>query len=210
MNRRQLLKTLTLAGLTPLMTSFAPWDPTPRTASSFMITDRPADDLPRLLRLLGLDPATAHITKMPMQPAAQDVSILHDGRLVDPATPGVPGALAGFAAELRARPQPGAVLVSVEPRRATPGDVVTFEYDGQVYDQVSLHRAFDRIEMPGLLGPTVFALREGQLSVLTSSCRHQLCKKMGARASGRIICAPNRLVATLPRSASMRLDAVTG
>ena len=210
MNRRQLLKTLTLAGLTPLVTSFAPWDPTPRAASSFMITARPADDLPRLLRLLGLDPAAAHITRTPMQPAAQDLSLLRDGKLVDPTTPGVPEALAGFAAELRARTQPGSALVSVEPRREMPRDVVVFEYDGQVYDEVSLHRAFDRIEMPGLLGPTVFALHEGQLSVLTSSCRHQLCKKMGARTGGRIICAPNRLVATLPRPASLGLDAMTG
>ena len=88
--------------------------------------------------------------------------------------------------------------------------MVVFEHDGQVCDQIPLHDNFARIEMPGLLGPTVFTLQDGRLSVVTSSCRHQLCKKMGARAGGRIICAPNRLVATLPRPASMGLDAVTG
>ncbi len=210
MNRRQLLKTLSLAGLTPLVTSFAPWSPAPRRASSFIITDRPSEDVPRLLRLLGLDAASARVTKTPMQPAAQDLSLLRDGRLIDPTMPEVPDALARFAAELRARAQPGALFVSIEPRRDTPRDVVVFEYDGQVYDQIPLHRSFDRIEMPGLMGPTVFALREGRLSVVTSSCRHQLCKKIGARAGGRIICAPNRLVATLPRPASIGLDAVTG
>ena len=210
MNRRQLLKTITLAGLTPWVTSFAPWNPAPRHTSSFIITDRPAQDLPRLLRLLGLDPAASHIARAPMQPAAQDLSLLHDGGLVDPTTPGVSDPLAGFAAELRARPQPGSVLVSVEPRQETPREVVVFEHDGQVYDRIPLHHNFARIERPGVLGPTVFALQEGRLSVVTSSCRHQLCKKIGARSGGRIICAPNRLVATLPHPASLGLDAVTG
>ena len=210
MNRRQLLKTITLAGLTPWVTSFAPWDPRPRYASSFIITDRPAEDGPRLVHLLGLDLAAAHIARTPMQPAAQDLSLIQHGGLVDPTIPGVSEPLAGFAAELRARPQPGSVLVSVEPRQETPQDVVIFEHDGQVYDQIPLHHNFARIEMPGVLGPTVFALQEGRLSVVTSSCRHQLCKKMGTRSGGRIICAPNRLVATLPRPASMGLDAMTG
>ena len=210
MNRRQLLKTLALAGLTPWMASVVPWSPAPRYASAFLITGRPAQDLPRLLRLLGLDPAAAHIARTPMQPAPQDLSLLHHGSLVDPLTPGVPAPLAGFAAELRARAQPGTMLLSVEPRQETPRDVVVFEHDGQVYDQIPLHHTFARIEMPGVLGPTVFTLQEGRLSVVASSCRHQLCKKMGARAGGRIICAPNRLVATLPRPASVRWDAVTG
>ncbi len=211
MNRRQALKALSLAGLTPFLASMAPWPSVLDRSSFFLLTDRPADDLPRLLRLIGAEAEAMETAVRPMPPAAQDLSLLRQGHLVDPTrTPDVPPPVAHLAAELRARPHPGTALVTVEPRQAAPHDEVVFEYDGRVYDRVSLHRSYARIEMPGRLGPTVFRLHDGQLSVVTSSCRHQLCKKMSGQATGRIICAPNRLVATLPRPALPGIDAITG
>lgn len=211
MNRRQALKTLTVAGLMPWATRPAARHLAVDGTSFFLVTDRPTADPARLVRLLGLDPSAISVTTRSMDPAAQDLSLFRRGHLVDPTrSAAVAPPLADLAAELRARPQPGAFLVTLTSRPSVPGDAVVFEVDGRVYDQVPLDRSFGRIVVPGAQGPTTFELRDGRLSVVSSSCRHQLCKKMGPRTDGALVCAPNRLVATLPPPAPSLFDAVTG
>jgi hypothetical protein len=56
---------------------------------------------------------------------------------------------------------------------------------------------------------TVFAVDDGQVRVRSSSCRHELCRNCGKVSSGRIVCAPNRLVATVAGVRSP-YDAITG
>jgi hypothetical protein len=110
---------------------------------------------------------------------------------------------------VRARTTPGTVLLTVEAPRPHGGDTIVLASDGRTCEHVDPRRTYGRIVIPGALGPMVFQLRDGRLSVVEASCRHALCRKMGARASGRILCAPNRVVATLPGSQA-RLDAWTG
>lgn len=211
MDRRKLLKMISLAGVGSLMAGASCWHREATRPSYFLITAQPDADRERLLRLAGLARvASLNVTTSPIQPAGQDLSIFCQGRLLDPAQDeAVARPMANFAQELRARPRRGHVLLAIEPTPPRPADVVTFEHDGVVIDRISLRKNYTHIDVPGEQGPTVFRLREGKLWVVASSCRHELCKKMGARATGAFICAPNRLVATLPSTPGV-MDAITG
>ncbi|MFQ5568442.1 MAG: NusG domain II-containing protein [Rhodothermales bacterium] len=211
MHRRTLIKMMSLAGIGSLATGVSLWGNKEEAFSYVLITAQPIEDAATLTRLAGLNTTDAlDISTRPIQAAAQDLSILYHGHLLDPTRAGdVPPRVADFAHALRSRPQPGHVLLTVEPKRRHRDDEVTFEQNGKLYERVSLRRNYRSIEMPGTMGTTVFRLQDSHLSVVASSCRHQLCKKMNARAAGKIICAPNKLVATLPGRAGL-VDALTG
>lgn len=211
MTRRELLKTISVLGTGAVAAgAWVQMHATAR-ASYVAVTAAPGVDLAHLQRLAGFDAHPAmHVSVLPIEPAAQDLTLLVDGRLLDPTQPHAgAGTLAGFAAELRRRREPGRFLLTVEPARPAGEGVVRFEVDGVLHDQVGLDRDYRRIEVPGAMGTTVFRVEKGRVSVVEASCRHALCRKTGPCASGRIVCAPNRLVATLPAASSL-IDAVTG
>lgn len=196
-----------LVGAAAATGGLARWATAAPRPSYFLITDTPDADRLALYRAAGA--ARWHVTTTPIEAAAQDLSLLVEGAVVDPTRNAhVARPVATFAHDVRRRSRPGRFLLTLEPAPATD-DAATFSYDGRIVDRVRLDRNYDRIEMPGVMGPTVFRLHDGHLSVVTSSCRHELCRKMGTRASGKIICAPNRLVATLPGRPGL-IDAVTG
>ncbi len=209
MNRRTLLKMLSLAGAGSLVAGLSLWRSAP--AAYFLITAHPEADRARLLRLAGYAHAGASsVTATPIAPSAQDLALLVGGVLVDPGRSGaVPPELATFVQAMRARKTPGHVLLAIEPEAPAAGAAVVFECDGVVVEQIALDKNYRRIELPGALGQTVFQLRDGRLSVTEASCRHQLCRKMSGHTAGKIICAPNRLVATITGS-PVGVDAVTG
>ena len=67
------------------------------------------------------------------------------------------------------------------------------------------------VEVAGPLGTTVVEVADGEASVLSSPCPHELCVKMGAvRTRGRaVVCVPNRVVVTVVGDGPTPTDAVT-
>ncbi|NNE45731.1 MAG: hypothetical protein HKN37_03635 [Rhodothermales bacterium] len=182
----------------------------PSQDSYFLITDNPRSAVAAMLSTSAIDRATVRIDTRAIAPAAQDLTIIRNGRVVDPGrTANLDPRLKQLVVDLRSRRSPGTALVSVEPRAESSSSHVVFEYDGRIVDTVRRDRAFENITVRGAQGDTVFSLSDGQLTVVRSSCRHELCMRSGAVRSGRIICAPNRVVATLGHSGSA-LDAITG
>jgi hypothetical protein len=145
-----------------------------------------------------------------MAPAAQDLSILGEKGLIDPVRePGPWGELSDLALELRARREPGVFLLEVEPIQPETDWTVEIQVAGKTVERVGLARNYREIPVAGRNGDTVFRLVDGAISVVRSSCRHKLCEKMGPVHTGRVVCAPNRLVA-LMRGAPSAVDSITG
>ena len=161
-------------------------------AGYFLLTDDPDGDLMRLRRLVRLSDVS--VSSSLVSAVGQDLTIFSNGRLLDPVTH---GGLADLALMMRGRSGPATCLLQVEAASAEPR-VLTIQCEGNVHEVISLDRSYRRIEVPGPAGRTVLRLDEGVLSVTEASCRHENCLKLGARSHGRIICAPNKLVATLP------------
>jgi hypothetical protein len=209
MNRREALRLLPLAGLA-IWSGWQPGRPLPAMAC-YMVSNAPQADIDMLMRLPGFAGVRGlEITTRSMAPAAQDLTLIRGGEAVDPVQdPAVPPALAAFARSVRERPGHGHRLIAIEQGRRAPGDLVRFEVNGVVQDQVALDRNYARIAIAGAAGRTVFRLENRELTVIEASCRHELCRKVRAQGTGRIICAPNRLVATLPPGAG-GVDAITG
>lgn len=177
----------------------------------FLLTDRPTYDLERLLQLTRLSDANGlSIERTGIQPAAADLGIIEAGRLIDPGLAnGLDSELKDFAHELRSRRRPAEQLIRIEPGQPGEADVVVFRVNGEVVERLSLRNNYRQITVAGDPGSTTFRLQDGYLSVTQASCRHEICKKMGPIRSGRIICAPNKLVATINPSPG-RLDGITG
>lgn len=209
MNRRDALKMIPVAGLAFLGGRYLMRSD--RTITCYAISDAPEADVTRLLRLLDFSRASdVDVTALSVAPVAQDLTLIIAGRTVDPVTdPATPRALAAFAREVRDRPRDGHRMIAIEGASPSHSGVVRFEVDGIIREEVPVGKCYARIEISGAMGNTAFRLNDGRLSVIEASCRHELCRKMRARSSGRIICAPNRLVATLPRPHGL-IDAMTG
>ncbi|GAH91345.1 unnamed protein product, partial [marine sediment metagenome] len=75
----------------------------PKERSYFLLTDQPASDLRRLLRITGLaGDRSASIEHTSIQPSLLDLGIIEDGRLIDPLRAnGLDSELKAFADELR-------------------------------------------------------------------------------------------------------------
>ena len=144
-------------------------------------------------------------------PTRQDLTLIRNGAIIDPTdTSAVPTWISDWAAELRRSSSPGKYLAVAETRTfSTSKEQVVFNVGGGVVESIDRASTYDRIVIPGAHGDTVFRLRNGLLTVVSSSCRHELCKKCGSVGSGRIICAPNRLVATIGDPFA-DIDTVTG
>jgi hypothetical protein len=182
-----------------------------RTVACYLVTDSPEADVAVLLRLLHLGRAgDVHVSALPVAPVAQDFTLIIDGRPIDPATdPAVSSDIASFARQVRRRPGDAHRIIAIERASPSSAGVVCFEVDGVTREVVPVDKCYRRIDITGVAGNTAFRLDDGRLSVVEASCRHALCRKMRGQTSGRIICAPNRLVATLPRP-QVLIDAVSG
>ena len=182
-----------------------------RQRSYFIITDKPASDLRRLLRITGLaGDRSASIEHTSIQPSLLDLGIIEDGRLIDPLRAnGLDPELKAFADELRSRKIAGKHLLKVETPQSDQNDMVLFGVNGEIVEQVSLRNNYRHIVIAGKDGNTSFKIQDGCLSVVQASCRHEVCKKIGPTRSGRIICAPNKLIATI-NPAHRLVDGITG
>lgn len=185
-------------------------------ASWYLITSDPRGDLKLLRDALGIDSLEAYrLSTVSIEPSGQDLTVLHTGdtgvsRIVDPSiSMDATRALRDLTHELRRRRTPGTTLLSIESARPARRKEITFEIDGRIVDVVPSVGTWNRIEIEGHQGRTVFRLDADGLRVTSSSCRHELCRRSNAQRHGSIICAPNRLVAYMPAS-STGLSAITG
>jgi hypothetical protein len=177
------------------------------TSYSF-VTDHPGR-LARQLERFGCNCQERFmVSSSAIQPAPQDMAVVRNGRLV------APEELTGWEGELlrtvRAHKRMGGTLLTLEERSAQPFETVEFRVDGRLVERVSLKNNYRHIEIDGPSGSSVFGVTDGSVRVERSSCRRELCKNCGAIESGRIVCAPNRLVATVNGRKAALLDAVTG
>lgn len=186
------------------------------TAAWFMVTDDPRGDVRRLREVLGLDSFEAYrLSAASIAPSDQDLTVLRapgtgSSELIDPSSaPSVNDDLRGLAHRLRRRNTPATTLLSVEPVREPLRNEIVFEVGGQIVEVVPARDSWNRIEIEGRQGRTSFRLDDDGLRVTASSCRHELCRRFGARRGGRIICAPNQLVAHMPAVATS-LHGITG
>jgi len=139
------------------------------------------------------------------------LGIIDNGQLVNPRRViGLEPGLTDFADALWARKSTGEHLIKIETPRFVQNDLVLFEVNGEIVEQVSLQNNYRQIAIAGKNSGTSFELKEGYLSVTQASCRHEVCKKIGPTYSGRIICAPNKLVATVNPAHRRLFDGITG
>jgi hypothetical protein len=209
MDRRQFLRASAFFGISGVLAGFSLWKTVSSRKTLVLITADPRKDLVKLKRVAKhYDLFNLTVTTSPVQPTPQDITLLIDGRLQDPAESKIGSPLYEFALDLRSRTQPAAALITLE-EAALPGKEVTFEYNGKIVESIPLNKKYDCIDIPGDLGNTCFRIKNGGMSVVHSSCAHRLCEKMGEIHRGKIVCAPNRIIASMPERIS-KYDAVTG
>lgn len=62
----------------------------------------------------------------------------------------------------------------------------------------------------GSEGSVEFEVRDGRVRAISAQCSDQICVRSGAAAPGRpIVCAPNRVAATVRSTSKGELDAIT-
>ncbi|MBA7476903.1 MAG: twin-arginine translocation signal domain-containing protein [Dehalococcoidia bacterium] len=84
-SRRRFLKMSALLGVGTISGGLPRLRPRPNERSYFLITDNPAGDLGRLLRITGLaGDRSASIEHTSIQPSLLDLGIIEDGWLIDP------------------------------------------------------------------------------------------------------------------------------
>ena len=210
-NRRHFLKLSSLVGAGSLVGGLPLWKAGGTSRSYFLVTDNPVRDVRNLIKSmdLGFD-GEFKVELLPIQPTGQDLGIIENGRLIDPTrTHRLAKGLRDLAHDLRSRKTSGQYLVTVEKRRPRAESAITLEVNGQTVDQISPEKNYSQIVVRGELGKVVFKLQDSRLSVVETSCRNTTCKKIGAIRFGRIICAPNKLVATINTSCA-GVDGITG
>lgn len=218
MNRREWLKILS-GGTAAVAAAGTAVTPLPWLACSsdrlafYAITPHPSRTTDLILAATNTPASSVTISIRQIADSTPDVTLVRNGVLVDPNSPNAPDALSYVARNLKAYQQPATHLVSLEPAqpvsRRDP-DRIVFEVDGRVVESIDRDAEYSRIEIRGADGLTIFGLKERQLRVASSSCRHKLCMRCGAMRSGRIICAPNRLVASVGHRQLEGFDTITG
>jgi hypothetical protein len=177
--------------------------------SFFLLTSHPDEDLLLLRRAAPFRRGQIRVASSAVASLRQDLTVLTGGGIIDPSQ-GKEVRLVRFVHELRRRADPATFLLQVDvgPEASGP-NVLTIEQNGVVRDLIDVSRSYRSIEVPGADGATTLRLQDGSLSVVKASCRHENCRKMGARRHGSLICAPNRLVATMPGRITL-FDVTTG
>ncbi len=210
LNRRQFIKTISFMGAGTAAVAVPFLQAKGDTRSLFLVTNQSRDDLKRLQKIFGEKSfSTARVVETPITSADQDLSLIKGGSLQDPVKNMKDNRIRVLAKEMRRRNQPGNVLVTVEFQHSRNSNFVEIERDGGIIERIPLQRDYSKINISGEYGETVFRLKDQMLSVTQAGCRHELCKKMGNITAGRIVCAPNKLVATVNGQAPV-LDSITG
>lgn len=210
LDRREFLKMASIAG-TGVLAAGLPLLKTKASENTVvLITDSPEQDIRKILQsasgLIGKNPA---IDSHPIRPAAQDLSVISNTQVLDPTQSGdVSSDIRTFASEMRNRRGEGNTCVTIGTRNNSDGKYVTFQVDGRTVERIDRSKTYNDIVIPGSQGDTRFSLKNGKLAAVESFCRHDICVKMGEKHSGRIICAPNKLVATI--DGKRRVDGITG
>ena len=205
MNRRDWLRTVAaLAPATAMSSHLAD----PKGSDQLLIvTDTPEQVIQHLRPNL---PSDVLVDVRRVTHSLQEVTIVRSGVIIDPrVAPRVDSGIRDLHGLLRRRQTPATHLVSISRPSRRTSEVAVFEQNGRTVERVDRTRSYRHIEIHGTLGSTVFSLQQGQLSVVRSSCRHELCRKSGPIRSGRIVCVPNRLVASIAEPAAA-YDAMTG
>jgi len=93
-------------------------------------------------------------------------------------------------------------------RAMTPGSV-TIQKGNRVVAEYPLNenRTF---EVQGNIGPMLIEVSNGAVSVLRSSCPHQLCKLSSSvnRTGSQIVCVPNHVLISIKASGKKVHDAI--
>lgn len=209
LNRRQFLKTLSFVGAGAAAVSVPLIRANAATESLFLVTSHPENDISALSAILGEKKlASADIRTTPIVPAQQDLSFIQNGHLLDPVKTGANSRISGMAAEMRKRYENGDFLVTVDFQNRRNSNFVEIEIDGEIVERIPAQRDYSDIKIEGEYGETVFRLNNRILSVTQAGCRHEVCKKMGNISAGKIVCAPNKLVATI-NGANPDVDSIT-
>ena len=198
LNRRQFLKTLSFVGAGAAAVSVPLIKTDASTDSLFLVTSQPEKDIKSLYAILGEKKlASAGIQTTPIAPAQQDLSFVQNGQLLDPVRSKANSRISALADEMRKRHENGHVLVTLDFSNHRNSNFVEIEVDGEIIERIPAQRNYSDIAINGEHGDTVFRLHDRMLSVIQAGCRHEVCKKMGNITAGKIVCAPNKLVATL-------------
>jgi hypothetical protein len=209
MDRRTFLRVSAFAGIAGVLTGFSLWKPHRSRTTFMLITADPQKDVTKLKRLAqNYDLVNPRVMKRSVLPSSQDITLVVDGQLHDPGKRITDHDLCEFALELRGRKHPGTILITLE-EAPVQGKEVVFQNNGKIVESISLNRNYQCIDIPGELGNTRFRINNRRIRVVHSSCKYHLCEKMGEIEQGKIICAPNRIIASIPESVS-RYDALTG
>lgn len=207
MNRRVLIRNLSLTAAGAVLAGRFDWRHAEADASYSIVTDDPEAVLARM-RAVGCSQGNGYsVSRAAVAPSRQDLVVVKSGKLLQPDE--LRGWEADLMSELRRRRGAATHLLTIEPRSSQPEQTADFRVNGRLIERVSLDKSYRRVVVPGYEGPTVFAIEDGQVGVRTSSCRHQLCRNCGPVRSGRIVCAPNRLVATVSGGGAA-YDAISG
>lgn len=200
MNRRQWIQLIAAGGASAAIFGLgARYDAA--GASYFLCTSSPDADLKRLFRAVDADPLAYTVTTRLAPAFRHDLAVLSGATLRDPAgDKGLPTSIAALANALRRRGEPARYLLIVEPREQETTSAIVIEQDGVLREVIDPKKPYRRIDVGGPCGRTTFRLHDGRLSVVEASCRHRNCRNVGEVSLGRIVCAPNRLVATLPHA----------
>jgi len=209
MDRRQFLRVSAFFGISGVLAGFSLWETQPSRKTLMLITADPQQDLVKLKRVARqCDFLNLKVTTRPVQPSPQDITVFIAGHLHNPAESEVGRPLHEFALDLRSRNHPATVLITLE-EASLPGKDVIFECNGKIVESIPVSKNYDCIDIPGELGNTRFRMKNGRIAVVHPSCTHRLCEKMGEIHRGKIVCAPNRIIASVPEP-SLRYDALTG
>jgi hypothetical protein len=209
MSRRKFLGISACFGIAGVLSGFSLWKTLPTRKTLMLLTADPQKDLIRLKKVLQqYNLLPCRVTQRAVQASAQDITILIDGQVQDPTAGNMSGPLYEFAVELKSRQHAATTLITWE-EASFPGKEVIFEQNGTIVESVPISKNYHCIDIPGELGHTRFRIENGAISVVDSSCRYGLCEKMGKIQRGKIVCAPNKIIASMPEPIS-RYDALSG
>ena len=207
-DRRSFLKSSLLLGSGIFAIGFPPSNVNRRGYSYFLVTDNPRQDVHHLQKISDL--GVNVIESSPIQPSGQDLTIIENGKLIDPLhAEYLSNEMKNFTLDLRSRKTAGSYLVYVDSFLKQIRNLIIFEVDGRIIERVNPKKNYKQIVILGNQGKTVFSLQSAGLSAIEVSCRNKLCQRMGTIHSGRIICAPNKLVASINLENTF-LDGITG
>lgn len=106
----------------------------------------------------------------------------------------------------------GGAVVSIPLLQASQPSTIAIYKDNSLYAEYPLNE--DReIAVKGHEGPMKIVIRDGCVSVKSSTCRKQICVRSGAACKPyqQLVCAPNHVLIEIHshKKAEQRIDAVT-